>query len=480
MDDFTLFTSAQYRALDADAFAKREKDVYAVIDGGTIPEGVTLDDLSAELDMIEAEKNFRSKRNRVLNANIEAVKSGAGTVIASDETEEKDERTMPKAEGTFQARNRETSQHYTDTAEYREAWANHVTRREQMPARMVYQALQERANTPVSINADFTNMTDPTFSNTTGALVAAPYTLSQEVQREMREFAVLYPKVNHTTFQGMYAVSELDLAITGAWIGDKETSPYQDDYDPEVFTWGWHQFEARHARTLLAQAVMDARYDQLAEALGECFGNAADAAVVSGNGTTQPRGIINDLRLVGSDGLGNASALTSWYTQSAGTGKGRATIIEVTAADVDDWRFWKSLLYNTKFNRLYRGKGELVIGDGTWGNHINLLQDDNKQPIGLYKPLSEDTQLSIVGVGPVDTMPNSIIPDFDSASVGDVIGFYGNPRNYTMNEQPGLQLSTVSWTDHETNTYKTKMLVAMDGRVHDPFGWVILKKAASA
>jgi hypothetical protein len=49
-----------------------------------------------------------------------------------------------------------------------------------------------------------------------------------------------------------------------------------------------------------------------------------------------------------------------------------------------------------------------------------------------------------------------------------------------MNIQPGMQLSTVSWDDHETNTHKTKVLTAMDGRVSNPFGWVILKKGPSA
>lgn len=476
--EFTLFTSAQYRALDADAFAKREKDVYSVIDGGTIPEGVTLDDLSAELDMIEAEKNFRSKRNRVLNTNIEAVKSGAGTVIASDATGEKEERTMPKAEGTFQARNREVSQRYTDTAEYREAYIRHLEGTEAMPAEMVRRAMfEKRVNTAVSMNADFSNFTDPTFANTTSSLIIAPATLSDVVQREIRDLSVLWDEVNHTTYQGQYSVSELDLMLTGAWIGDKEVSPYQADDDPEVFTWGWHQFEARHARTMLVQAVMDSKYDQVGTALAETYARAVDASIWSGNGTTQPRGISNSLRLVGSDGLGLESTLTSWYTQRTGTGKGHALLVEVTEADLDNWRFWCSLTWQKNFNRNYRGKGTLITSDSMWGNHIQLLQDDNRHPIGRLDPLGEQVAQSIVGLGAVKTLPNYVITDFESANAGDVVGVYGNLKGYTMNTQPGMPLSTTTWTDHETNTIKTKMLVAMDGRVHDPFGWLFLVKA---
>jgi hypothetical protein len=80
----------------------------------------------------------------------------------------------------------------------------------------------------------------------------------------------------------------------------------------------------------------------------------------------------------------------------------------------------------------------------------------------------------------VDTVPNTLIPDFDSAEVGDVFAIYGNLRNYTLNTQPGMPLSTTSWDDHDTNTKKTKVLMACDGRVTNPFGWLLLKKKASA
>ena len=49
-----------------------------------------------------------------------------------------------------------------------------------------------------------------------------------------------------------------------------------------------------------------------------------------------------------------------------------------------------------------------------------------------------------------------------------------------MNFQPGMPLSTVTWADPETNTHKTKVLTAMDGRVSNPFGWLIIKKGPSA
>ena len=480
---FKQFTATEYRALDHDAFVARKEEVMNLMNADTLPEGVTDEMLFAEADLIEAEAQRRSRLNQLRNAKVEAVASGAGRVIATNEPEEK--RELPKDEvtkPTHEIRDVTDLRGFTDSVEYRRALANHIMRKAPMPREMTVKALQERADAvAVDFPETFSNMTDPTFNNTISSLIVVPTTLSEEVQKEMREDSVLYPKVNVTTYQGQLAVSEYDLQVQGMWIGDKEVSPYQGDYDPEIFTWGWHQFEVRFARTFLAQALMSNTYvSQLAPAIAECIANEWDYVTYQGDGVTQPRGIINDLRLLGSDGLGLESTLTNYYTQRTGAGKGRALVINVTEEQVDDWKFWSTILYHNKFNRLYRNRGELIIADGTWGNHVNVLHDDNNRPISLFDPLSQEQRMSLRGVGPVDTLPNNIMPDFDSAEVGDIIGIYGNFKNYTMNIQPGMQLSTVSWDDHETNTHKTKVLTAMDGRVSNPFGWVILKKGPSA
>lgn len=473
---FETFTAAQYRALDLDAFEARKQEVMGLLNSEELPEGVTDEMLYAEADLIEADAERRSKANKLFNTKVAAVAAGAGNVVATSEPEARED-----AKPSFQARSREAGESYTDTVEYREALANHIARKAPMPGSVIAKAIQSRANTPVTLNEGFTNMTDPTFSNTYSTLIVMPSTLSEEVQKEVRETSVLFPKVNVTNYQGQLAVSEYDLQVTGSWIGDKEVSPYQYDYDPEVFTWGAYQFEARFARSFLAQALMSDTYiRQLAPALAECYANAMDQAVYDGSGIGQPRGIVTDLRLLGSDGLGIDSTLADFYTQRTGTGKGRALVIEVNEDQIDDWKFWSTILYNTKFNRYYRGKGELIIADGTWGNHVNVLHDDNNRPIALMNPLTEEQRLTLRGVGPVDTLPNGIMKSFDDAEVGDVIGIYGNLKNYTMNVQPGMPLTTTSWDDHETNLHKTKVLTAMDGRVSNPFGWVVLKKGPSA
>lgn len=461
---FESFTKEQYRSLDHDAFVARKQEVVDLMNADTLPEGVTDEALFAEADLIEAEAERRSRKNRLFNTKVEAVAQGAGKVIATDG----EERSMPKQEtGVKMVR----EGNFTDSREYREAWVRHMTHQAPMSQDMMAKAQAEvRANTTVSMNESYTNMTD-TFTNTYSSLVPVPLSLSQEVAREIHNYGGLYEKVNHTNYPGGYTVFESDMTAEFSWIGDKEVSPYYDDYDPEAFQFAAKQLEYRHSRTMLAEAMMSDQFKELlAPAIAEGYDKAMSAAILKGNGTTQPRGILTDPRLIGTT------------VQNVTTGQ-KVTIVEATKEDVESWDFWVRVLYATGYNGAYRNSGEWLMGDATFGTKIATLRDDNNRPIANFAStgasLNENIEPRIQG-RPVNLLDALVLPGFDEASVGDVFAIYGNLRNYTINTQPGMPLSTVSWDDHETNTRKTKVLMACDGRVTNPFGWLFLKKKASA
>ena len=324
------------------------------------------------------------------------------------------------------------------------------------------------AGDPVSVSfADgYTNATDPTWGEgTVSTAIPVPLTVSDEIVRVRKEYGILHPKVNETYYPGGYAIPVADLSIDYHWINDKQVSPYQYDEEPEVVSFVWHELEARFARTFLAEAIMRDNFKQLlAPALAEGYGRAMDAAILNGNGSTQPLGLLNDPRFID-------------QTLNAGTGK--ATVVEATAEDMGDWAWWTKLLFNPAFNRLYRGDGEWLIADSTFGTYIQTLKDEVNRPLVQLNLASGDNLPRIRGTA-IDTLPVGLLPDFDAAEVGDVVAIFGNLRNYTLNFQPGMPLTTVSWDDHETNTHKTKVLTAVDGKLVDNNGWVVITKKASA
>lgn len=467
---FTPMDAAQYRALDDEAFEKRFAEIQDLMNAEVLPEGVTDDMLFDEAETIKADMERRAKRNDFTSLTLDAVKAqkrsgavkaassvatGEGVVVASSNEPQKRSSFQHVSEGSF-----------SDSHDYRVALAKHIMRQAPMPADYLARVRQERAvGDPVSVSfADgYTNMTDPTFSNTISTAVPIPLTVSDEIVRVRKEYGVLHPKVNESYYPGGLAIPIADLTVDYHWINDKQVSPYQYDSDPTVISFTWHELEARFARTFLAEALMRDNFKQLlAPALAEGYGRAMDAAILNGNGTTQPLGLLNDPRFI---------------DQTSGANTGKALVIEASSDDLSDWAWWTALLFKPEFNRLYRGDGEWIIGDSTFGTYIQTLKDEVNRPVIQWDIQSASAPARLRG-NAINTMPVALMPDFDTADAGAVVAIFGNLRNYTLNFQPGMPLSTVSWDDHETNTHKTKVLTAVDGRLVDNNGWVVIKKKA--
>lgn len=472
---FTSMDAAAYRALSNEAFEKRFAEVKDLMAADTLPEGVTDEMLFAEAELIQADMERRSKRDAFAgltyaapkaddvqerNAKAKTAIAGEGAVIDSThKVEQRQSGFKAVSEGRF-----------TDTADYRRALAKHIMRQAPMPAEYIARARQERAaGDPIAVAfADgYTNVTDPTFPvygvSGSNALVPIPVSVSEQIVKVRKEYGLIHPKVNESHVQGGLVVPIADLTVDYHWINDKQVSPYQYDGVPETVSFTWHELEARFARTMLADALMrDDFKSLLADALAEGYGKAMDEAILNGNGTTQPLGLLKDPRFM---------------DQTSGAGTGKALVVEASADDLGDWAWWTKLLFNPAFNRLYRGDGEWLIGDSTFGTYVQTLKDEVNRPLVQLNIASGDNLPTIRG-NAITTLPVSLLPDFDAASTGDVIAIFGNLKNYTLNFQPGMPLSTVSWTDHETNTNKTKVLTAVDGKLIDNNGWVVITKKA--
>ncbi len=465
---FTSMSAAEYRALSNEAFQKRFAEVKDLMNADTLPEGVTDEMLLAEADLIKADMERRSKRDAFAALSYDAPKieerNAKATSVLSGEGQVVDSTNKVERKSGFQV---VSNERFEESREYRQALAQHFLRRKEMPAEMIARVRQERAaGDPVAVSfADgYTNMTDPTFgSATVSTLVPVPLTLSDEIVRVRKEYGILHPLVNETHFPGGYAIPIADLTVDYHWINDKQVSPYQYDGQPDVISFTWHELEARFARTFLAEAIMRDNFKELlAPALAEGYGRAMDAAILNGNGTTQPLGLLKDPRFI---------------DQTLNAGTGAALVVEATSDDLSDWAWWTKLLFNPQFNRLYRGDGSWIIGDSTFGTYIQTLKDEVNRPLVQLNLASGDNLPRIRG-NAVNCVPVGLMPDFDAADAGAVVAIFGNLRNYTLNFQPGMPLSTVSWDDHETNTHKTKVLTAVDGRLVDNNGWVVIKKKA--
>ena len=471
---FTPFSADQYRALDPDALIERQSMVVGMLDADTLPDGVTDEMVISEGQLIRSEIDRRNRENEIRSARLNAVIAGSGRVVesnAADSDAADSTRSLDIAPVQHRGVQMVREEDYTDTFEYRKALYDFVAYRRAIPADMAARAarsLQVRAaGDPVSVSFPdgYANVTDPTFAANASTSPIIPFSISDEVFATRQEAGQLYPLASTSYYPGGFAVPVSDFSVQGKWISDKQTAPYQTETDVDTIVFGYKQYEQRIARTLLMDALLKESYKSvIARRFNEGYGRDMDVAMISGNGSMQPLGILKDPRVID-------------QTLNAGTGK--ALVIEATAEDLASWDWWIKTLYKPQFNRLYRGDGSWIIGDSTFGTYLLTLKDDNNRPL-VQLDLASSNVLPKIRGNNVYAVTPSLLPDFDTATAGDVVAIFANLKSYFFNYQPGMPLSMRQWVDNDTNTVKTALNAVVDGKMTDVGGTVIIKKKASA
>ena len=422
--EFESWDAARYRTLELDDFNSRVEFVRGLLND---PEcKVETDVLVREAEVIESERKRREAFAQMRKADIKAVASGAGRMVEGSDGRKSEP--VP----------------YTATEEYERAFFEFVTRKGPRPQ-------MQRDGEPVAIDGwDYTQSTD--------VPLQIPDTMQQQVIRKMVERGGIYAAVSKTSIKGGIWFRVRDMQVTAMWIGEDEVSPYQKATDDTRISFGYHQLECRIAQTLLMSAVTfdDFKRDFVQE-VANAMVDALEDAIINGEPITaenryRPCGIVTDARIT--------------------------NIVEMTVEDVEDWRQWHKKV-KAAMPRLYRN-GTFIMGQGTWDKYVETLHDDVNRPVSNagYNPVTGEEQYRLMGKA-VLTVDDSVIADFDSAEVGDVFAIFGNLSDYLLNTQPEMPMSTVRWIDHDSNQEKTKALMAVDGRVLDPYGFILIKKKAS-
>lgn len=405
---FIRMSAEQYRALDYDGIVARRAEILAEFDNAASE--VSTEELVEESRACQAEIDRRNRANELRMADIHAVCSGNGNVVTRT--------AEPVAKGDA-----------LDTAEYRNAFMEYVCRGTAIPAEL-------RAATMTS---DVSPM--------------VPTTMGREIVKEMSKYGDIWPKVRKLNVQGGIWFRVLDLKPTATWIDEDKTSEYQKVAASEKVSFSFYELECRMSQSLLASAVTFEDFQAMfVPAVAEAMVRALEQAIIRGNGTNQPLGILNDPRVT--------------------------KVVELSPEDFADWKKWHSKVLKA-VPTSYRG-GEFIMAQATFDSYIDTMSDDHNAPVSIgYDPVTGTAVKRLVG-HQVATVETDILPDFEAAGVGEVVAIYGKLTDYVVNTQPKMPMTTVRWTDHDNNQEKIKALTALDGKVLDPHGFLLIKKAAGA
>jgi HK97 family phage major capsid protein len=297
----------------------------------------------------------------------------------------------------------------------------------------------------------------PANINSLGATI--PTTTLNEFINEIRKvYGNLYAKVRKLNIPGAVKVPISELQATFKWITEDTVSPRQDGGEINQFVeFSYNMAEIRVSQTLLSSIVaLDIFEREIVRIMLIAYMQAMDTGIVKGTGNGQMLGILNDPRVIAT---GN--------------------VVEMTAAQLNDWTAWRKNFF-AKLPLGYRW-GEFIFPLATVDAYLETMADANNNPIfrqatGLEVNDGDSRNPNGRFFGrEIALVEPDIIPDFDSANAGDVIGIFWQPNEYAINTN--MQFGMRRWFDEDRNEWVNKMLTVVDGKVLNPRGiWLIKKK----
>lgn len=415
---FALMSAEEYRALGGDAFEARRQLVINELEN---PESeVSTEELRSEVELIKQERARRDAAVELRNQTVAALKAGAADPVATWSREERSAQRVPEVH--------ETCNDVHDTAEYRNAFMNLVTK-----------GIETRSDA---------------FTMTTDAPVAIPTTLSNQVIEKLDTYGQIYPLVSKSSFQGGYEIPIADFDFEAKWVGEDEVTEKQKASLDQKLTFSYHEFETRVGLSFLTGIVtFDAFQATFVPKMSKSITKLLEEAIVNGTGSGQMLGITNDPRIT--------------------------NVVEMTAEEFDAWQEWHSKVDASILPEY--DNGSFLMPKTTWNKHIDTLADSDKAPIAQfhYDPISGKRVNVLVGKE-TKLLGGTLLPDFDKAEAGDVVAIYGDLSKYTVNWQPGGAISILRYPDYDKRKNNLLGYGVCDGKVVDPYGFMLIKKKASA
>lgn len=400
-------------------------------------------DVNEELDEIKAEEARAAQQaaqpvegRQQPPANAQTVNGG---IVASFAT---------PAPAT-QQRNNDTNPY--ETMEYRQAFMAYVQRGAAIPANIMNDINTYRNSLPEDMRAGV-----PITTNETGP--AIPLTIMREVINTVRKrYGNLYAKVQKMSIPGGVEFPIGALQASFKWITESTVSPRQKLDALGKIQFSYHTGEIRIAQSFLSQLLtIEAFESKITEVIAIAYVQAMDNGIVNGTGNGQMLGILNDPRVAATN-----------------------NVVTMTAAQINNWTAWRKNFF-AKLPLGYRA-GEFIFPLSTVESYLETMADANNNPIfrqatGLEVNDGDAMNPSGRFFGrDIALVEPDILADFDTASSGDVIGIYWQPWEYAINENFGFTMRR--YFDDETNEWVDKALVVVDGKVLNPNGIWIIKKA---
>jgi HK97 family phage major capsid protein len=388
-----------------------------------------MNEIKAEVRGLKADDPEGLKKIEALNEEYRSLSKKRAELRAAYEMEEVDVTTtpvIPLNEAAGEAR----SDDPLGTLEYRKAFMKFV----------------QTGEKGEELRADATTKTSDV-----AALI--PTTISNRVIEELDSYGGIYKRITNTNYKGGVAVPISTVKPTASWVAEGSTSEKKKLSVSGSVTFNYYKLQVKIARSLESTVTtVDAFEKIIANAIVRAMIVAIETAVISGTGTGQPTGLLNESRIV----------------------TGQKHIF--TAATDATWKKWHSG-FLSKIKSAYRNRpgNVILMNQATFDTYVSGMADENGQPVArvtfglegkpVYRFLGYDVEIT------------DLLPSYDDADASAVFMIFGDLSEWSLNSN--LQMTHRKYFDDDTDEYVDKVTMLADGKVLDAAGFVFLKKPAS-
>jgi len=280
---------------------------------------------------------------------------------------------------------------------------------------------------------------------TTDIASAIPTVLVNRIVEQMESIGMILPLVNKTSFASGISIPTSSIKPVATWVLEGQGSDRQKTATGSItFT----KFKLRCEVSMSAESgamALQVFEDMFVRQVVDAMVKAQEQAIVSGNGTTQPKGILTEVPNTGQ----SLEVTTLSYT----------VLTEAEAA----------------LPQAYEENAVWCMTKKTFMSFIGMV-DDQRQPIARVNyGLGGKPERTLLGRTVV--LCGDYIDSFSATlTAGKVFAFMFNFKDYTLNTVYDMGVQRKQ--DWDTEDLLTKAVMSVDGKVIDKGSLVVLKKKA--
>ena len=309
-----------------------------------------------------------------------------------------------------------------DSVEYRKAFMNYVTKGTPIPTQYVNAVTETSDVSPV-----------------------IPTTTLNRIVEELETESELLTLVTRTSYKGGLTIPTSDVKPTASWVAEGAGSTLQKSGVNGTITFAYHKLRVAVAMTLEVETMsLSAFESKFVRDVARAMNRALTAAIVSGNGTGKPKGILAETPVTG-----QALELAS------GASLGYQTLVDMESA----------------LPTAYENGAYYFMTKKTFMQFVGMV-DDNGQPIARVNyGIGGKPERILLGRGV--KLLDDYMSSFATTQAADtIIAFIFRPADYTLNTN--LNITVKTYEDNDTDDKVTKAVMLVDGKVVDKHSLVTL------